>query len=88
LGARRFAPPDAARPDRWKVSKGKTGILYDAFHFIALLMHRSSVALRECALTENASAHDGMPFAFIDRIAEKTNDGTECLRSACKSGLS
>ncbi len=41
---------------------GKTGILYDAFHFIALLKRRSSVALQECALTENASAHGDARF--------------------------
>jgi hypothetical protein len=52
---------------------GQTGILYDAFHFIALLMHRSSVALQECALTENASAHGGTPFALTDRIPMKMN---------------
>jgi hypothetical protein len=39
--------------------------LYDAFHFIELLTHRSSVALQACALTENASAHGGAPFAFL-----------------------
>jgi hypothetical protein len=67
---------------------GQTGILYDAFHFIALLMHRSSVALQECALTENECAHGGMPFAFTGRIPMKMDGCAGCSRSGRKSGLS
>jgi hypothetical protein len=55
---------------------------------MALLMHRSSVALQECALTENECAHGGVAFAFTGRIPMKTNGRAECSRSARKSELS
>jgi hypothetical protein len=59
---------------------GITGILYDAFHFIACSRIESSIAPQECALAENASTHDGVPFAFPDRIPDGLIDPSGSLQ--------
>jgi hypothetical protein len=88
LGGRLIRRSEPLWTDRGKAPVGRTGILYDAFHPIALLMHRKSVALRECALTENASAHGGRHFRIHGVHTEKTCAADPDVRSARKSGLS
>jgi hypothetical protein len=65
-----------SRPPRFCATPSRSapagsGILYDAFHFMVLLTRSPSIAVRECVLTKNASAHGEARVAFIICMSNK-----------------